>query len=135
MGKTRHRHKHLSGLRAMRGTDKVLLEFRGGRLELGDWGRLLGGSDIGTQGLARWGGWELAGQRKRAFQAKAWSSISNFASALERSFSGAWCSLGPYSYSSLQGKLYELKEGSAPQSSNPTDCRFLLFSVPDTLFP
>lgn len=70
----------------MRGTDKVLHEFRGRRLELGDSGRLLGRSDIGTLGLARW---ELAGLRERAFRAKAWNSVSNFTSVLEKSFSGA----------------------------------------------
>lgn len=48
----------------MRSTDKVLREFRGGILELGIPGRL-GGTDIGTQGLAEWGGWELAGLRER----------------------------------------------------------------------
>lgn len=72
----------------MRGTDKVLHEFRGGRLELGDSVRFLGRSDIGTQGLAGWGVWELAGLRERAFRAKAWNSVSNFAPVLEKSFSG-----------------------------------------------
>lgn len=76
MWERQDRHSHLAGLRSRRGTDKVLHESRGGRLDLGDSGRLLGGSEIGIQGLA--------GLRERAFRAK---TVSEFPSALEGSFS------------------------------------------------
>ena len=90
---------------------------------------LLGGSDIGIQGLARAEG--------EAFKAKAQSSVSNLlVTCWKGPFQKANHSLDPYSYPFLQGRTYlEAQRRQGCSIKHHSDCRFLLFPVFDALFP